>query len=71
MARTINIRGIYGNFGREITIHTVMYGVYIRFWPILVMTRRLERALPRMENGKPQSCNRPALAILLGLSLHA
>jgi len=22
----------YGIFGREITIHTVIYGVYIRFW---------------------------------------
>ena len=22
-------------FGREITIHTVIYGVYIRFWPTL------------------------------------
>ena len=29
----IGIRCIYGIFGREITIHTVLYGVYIRFWP--------------------------------------
>jgi hypothetical protein len=29
--------GIYGIFGREITIHTVIYGVYIRFWPTLFM----------------------------------
>jgi hypothetical protein len=27
--------GIYGIFGREITIHTVICGVYIRFWPTL------------------------------------
>jgi len=26
---------IYGNFSREITILTVMYGVYIRLWPFL------------------------------------
>ena len=32
LARTINIRCIYGIFGREITIHTAIYGVYIRFW---------------------------------------
>ena len=25
----------YGNFSREITIHAVIYGVYIRFWPTL------------------------------------
>jgi len=28
---------IYGIFGRGITIHTVMYGVYVGFWPILGM----------------------------------
>ena len=33
LARTIYIRCVYGIFGREITIHTVIYGVYIRFWP--------------------------------------
>jgi hypothetical protein len=30
-----DIRCIYGVVGREITIHTVIYGVYIRFWPTL------------------------------------
>ena len=29
------IRCTYGNFSREITIHTVIYGVYIRFRPTL------------------------------------
>jgi hypothetical protein len=29
------IRCVYGIFGREFTIHTVIYGVYIRFWPTL------------------------------------
>jgi len=29
------IRCLYGIFEREITIHTVIYGVYIRFWPSL------------------------------------
>ena len=33
MARTIYIRCKYGIFGREITKYTVIYGVYIRFWP--------------------------------------
>ena len=37
MARTIYIRCIYGIFGRGITKYTVMYGVYIRFWPTLHM----------------------------------
>jgi hypothetical protein len=40
----------------------------IAFQPLaVVMTRRADRALPGMENGKSQSCNRPALAILLAL----
>jgi len=34
---------IYGILSREITIHTYMrsYGVYIRFWPTLVIPVRL------------------------------
>jgi len=35
------IRCTYGIFSREITIRTVIYGVYIRFWPTLVMCRVL------------------------------
>jgi hypothetical protein len=31
------VRCIYGVFGREITIHTVIYRVYIRLWPTLYM----------------------------------
>ena len=37
LARTIYIRCIYGIFGREFTKDTVIYGVYIRFWPTLHM----------------------------------
>jgi len=33
----IYIRCTYGILGREITKYTVTYGVYIRFWPALVM----------------------------------
>jgi hypothetical protein len=35
LAKSIHIRCIYDNFGREITKHTVIYGVYVRFWPTL------------------------------------
>jgi hypothetical protein len=35
LARTIYIRFIYGIFGRESTKYTVIYDVYIRFWPTL------------------------------------
>ena len=35
LAKTIHIQCIYSNFGREITKYTVIYGVYIRFWPTL------------------------------------
>jgi hypothetical protein len=38
LARTINIRCTYGIFGREVTKYTVIYGVYIRFWPALRMS---------------------------------
>jgi len=37
LARTIYIRCVYGIFGREITIYTVIYGVCIRFWPNLLL----------------------------------
>ena len=37
LAKTIYIRCIHGIFGREITRYTVIYGVYIRFWPTLHM----------------------------------
>jgi hypothetical protein len=37
LARTIYIRCIYGIFGREIIKYTVIYGVYIRFWPTLLI----------------------------------
>ena len=37
LARTIYIRCIYRIFGREITKYTVIYGVYVRFWPTLHM----------------------------------
>jgi len=36
LARTIYIRYIYGIFGKEIIKYTVIYGVYIRFWPTLL-----------------------------------
>ena len=35
LAKTIYIRCIYGSFGGEFTKYTVIYGVYIRFWPTL------------------------------------
>ena len=38
LARTINMRCMYSNLGREITKYTVIYGVYIRFWPTLDTT---------------------------------
>jgi len=30
---------IYGNFGRENTKYTVIYGAYIRFWQTLLITQ--------------------------------
>jgi hypothetical protein len=37
LARTIYMQCIYGIFGRDITTYTVIYGVYIQFWPSLCM----------------------------------
>ena len=39
------IRCTYGIFSREITIHTVIYGMNIRFWPTLYMTVYLDRKI--------------------------
>jgi len=33
LARTMYVRCIYNIFGKEITRITVIYDVYIRFWP--------------------------------------
>jgi hypothetical protein len=44
LARTLYIRCTYGIFGRETTKHTVMYGVYIWFWPTLSVLYRQKRA---------------------------
>ena len=43
LARTIYIRCMYGIFGRKFTKYTVIYGVYIRSWPTLVMFLVLAR----------------------------
>jgi len=41
LTRTMYIRCIYSIFGREITKYTVIYGVYIRFWPTLDICKPL------------------------------
>jgi len=38
-----HMRCINGIFGREIIKYTVIYGVYIRFWPTLDMSKLFER----------------------------
>jgi hypothetical protein len=39
----IYMRCIYVFFGREITKYTVIYGVYLRFWPTLRIFNRVQR----------------------------
>jgi hypothetical protein len=36
LGRVIYVRCMYSFFGREISLHTVIYGVYIRCWPTLL-----------------------------------
>jgi len=36
---------IYGDFSREITLHTVIYGVHIRFWPTLHMRQLVDMCI--------------------------
>jgi len=56
LAKTIYIRCIYGIFGREITKYTVIYGVYIRFWPTLVPTHvEFGSNWLSPKNGRPSS----------------
>jgi len=50
------IRCIHSIFGREITIHTVIYGVYIRFWPTLGISFA-DEAAPQVPH-KLQKINR-------------
>jgi len=57
LARTVYIRCIYGIFGREITEYTVLYGVYIRFWPTLISVSMCMRVTT---SGTPAS---PACAL--------
>ena len=45
LARTIFIRCTYGIFDREITKYMVIYGVYIRFWSILLIKQLLQQWL--------------------------
>ena len=41
LARTIEIRRVHSIFGREITKYMVVNGVYIRFWPTLLILARI------------------------------
>jgi hypothetical protein len=43
LARTLYIRCVYGKYGREIAKCTVIYGVYVRFWPTLGMMPELQQ----------------------------
>jgi hypothetical protein len=47
LARTMYIRCIYVIFGRQIPKYTVIYGVYIRFWPTLLISVTLLLPCPR------------------------
>ena len=42
LAKTMYTVYIYGFVGREITIYTVIYGVYIRFWPTLFICENIQ-----------------------------
>jgi len=66
------IRCIYGVFGREITIHTVIYGVYIQFWPTLII---LHYSTPHHHSvvQSPTSCKYDEAhteAIMFALQVH-
>ena len=52
LARTIYVRCIHGNFGRESTNHMAIYGVKIRFWPTLDMFAALPAQISVHQNGK-------------------
>jgi len=39
----------YSTFGRDITMHTVIYGVHIRFWPTLFVLS-CEKRVPHSEH---------------------
>jgi hypothetical protein len=53
LARTIYIRFIYGIFGRKITVYTVIYGAYIRFWPTVYISFHPNKHVLHRENAAP------------------
>jgi hypothetical protein len=53
LARTIYIRCMYGNFGREITKYTVIHGAYVRFRPtLLICIKSLQHHAPHTSKHK-------------------
>ena len=50
LARAIYIRCTYGIFGREFTNYTVIYGLYIRFWPTLPVYNLQNMGAPTLSN---------------------
>jgi hypothetical protein len=63
LARTIYIRCIYGISGRVITKYTVIYGVYIRFWPTLNISS-MQMIDPCVLHGTDTACIQPRAAQL-------
>ena len=47
----IHTRCIHGILGREITKYTVVYGVYVRFWPTLLMQLGVQISKPTRTSG--------------------
>jgi hypothetical protein len=60
LARTIYIRCIYGIFGREMTKYTVIYGVYIRFWPTLCMFKQQQPSCLMLATVAPYYYTQPS-----------
>ena len=51
LAITTCIWCIHGILGREITKYTVVYGVYVRFWPTLLMQLGVQISKPTRTSG--------------------
>jgi len=56
LARTIYIRCMYGDFSRDITKYTVIYGAYIRFWPTLQMCHASNRPICNTSYTRSKPC---------------
>jgi len=65
LARTLYTRCMYGIISREKPVYTVLYGVYIRFWPTLIICTLWTATCQCNAHADPQTLTRVFVSTLL------